>query len=104
MAPKRPEKSRQDGAFPSYAFDIRLQGRSCRGRKPINPNNMKQINWRHGVLLVLMAVGLCLVGCDVESEAAFWINKLLGLAVLAFMYRLHERWWRQGKIAKYRIR
>lgn len=65
---------------------------------------MKQINWRHVILLVLMTIGLCLVGGDVESESAFWINKLLGLAVLALMYRLHERWWRTGKIAKYRIR
>lgn len=65
---------------------------------------MKQINWRHGVLLVLMAVGLCLVGGEVESEAAFWANKILGLAALTLMYRLHEHWWRQGKIAKYRIR
>ena len=65
---------------------------------------MKQINWRHGVLLMLMAAGLCLVGGEVESEATFWINKLLGLATLWAMYRLHEHWWRQGKIAKYRIR
>lgn len=70
----------------------------------LNQKNMKQINWRHGVLLMLMAVGLCLVGGDVETETAFWINKLLGLAALTLMYLLHERWWRTGKIAKYRIR
>ena len=64
---------------------------------------MKQINWRHGVLLMLMAAGLCLVGGDVETEAGFYICKPLGLAILILMYRLHEHWWRQGKIAKYRI-
>ena len=66
---------------------------------------MRQIiNWRHAALLALMAVGMALVGGDVESEAAFFTIKPLGLAVLILMYRLHERWWRTGKIAKYRIR
>lgn len=64
----------------------------------------QKINWRHGVLLALMAVGLYLVGGDVESEAAFFAIKPLGLASLWAMYRLHERWWREGKIAKYRLR
>ncbi len=53
---------------------------------------------------MLMAAGLCLVGGDVETEAGFYICKPLGLAILILMYRLHEHWWRQGKIAKYRIR
>lgn len=66
---------------------------------------MKQtINWRHAALLALMTVGLCLVGGEVETEAAFWVCKPLGLATLIIMYRLHERWWREGKIAKFRIR
>lgn len=66
---------------------------------------MRQIiNWRHAVLLALMAVGLCLVGGDVETEVGFYTCKTLGLAILILMYRLHERWWRQGKIAKFRIR
>ena len=66
---------------------------------------MRQIiNWRHAALLALMAVGMALVGGDVETEAAFFTIKPLGLAVLILMYRLHERWWREGKIARFRIR
>lgn len=66
---------------------------------------MKQtINWRHAVLLALMAVGLYLVGGEAESEAVFFTIKPLGLATLWVMYRLHERWWREGKIAGYRAR
>lgn len=66
---------------------------------------MKQtINWRHAALLALMTVGLCLVGGEVETEGTFYICKTLGLATLWAMYRLHERWWQQGKIAKFRIR
>lgn len=66
---------------------------------------MKQtINWRHAALLALMTVGLALhlVGGEVESEAAFFTIKPFGLATLWAMYRLHERWWREGKIASYR--
>lgn len=66
---------------------------------------MKQtINWRHGVLLALMAVGMALVGGEVESETAFFTIKPLGLAMLWAMYRLHERWWLEGKIARFRAR
>lgn len=66
---------------------------------------MRQIiNWRHAVLLALMVVGMALVGGDVETEAAFFTIKPLGLAVLILMYRLHERWWREGKITKFRFR
>lgn len=76
---------------------------SRRVHQPINFYEMKQtINWRHAVLLALMAVGLYLVGGEVESETAFFTIKPLGLAVLILMYRLHERWWREGKIAGYR--
>ena len=56
------------------------------------------------MLLTLMAIGITLVGGDVETEGAFYICKTLGLATLWLMYRLHERWWQQGKIAKFRIR
>ncbi len=60
---------------------------------------MRQIiNWRHAVLLALMAVGMALVGGEVETEAAFWVCKPLGLTALIVMYRLHERWWREGSI------
>lgn len=72
---------------------------------PINFYEMKStINWRHAVLMALMAVGLYLVGGEVESETAFFTIKPLGLATLWAMYRLHERWWREGKIVGYRAR
>lgn len=87
---------------------LQAGGRGFESRRvhyPIKFYEMRQtINWRHGVLLALMAVGLYLVGGDVESEAAFFAIKPLGLAMLWAMYRLHERWWREGKIAGYRAR
>lgn len=61
-------------------------------------NNMKQINWRHAVLLALMAVGLYLVGGEVESEAGFFISKSLGLVALWAMNHLFTKWLRAGKI------
>lgn len=99
MAPKPPGKCRPAGRGEVAGSFL------SEPPNPIKFYEMKQtINWRHCVLLALMAVGLYLVGGEVESEAAFFTIKPLGLATLWAMYRLHEKWWREGKIAKYRLR
>ena len=66
MAPKPPGKCRPAGREEVAGSNL------PEPPNPIKFYEMKQkINWRHCVLLALMAVGLYLVGGEVESEAVF---------------------------------
>ena len=59
------------------------------------------LNWRHGVLLALMATSFIAVGGETDNDALFFVIKAAGLLDLWLLNHLLNKWQKEGKIESF---